>query len=141
MVGAHLDQCAEFRRVFAELGDVNVALKGIVAPIVLGPVAVAYPASAAGKGSAGAWIAARLGWLRHAPKGQQAWTMRGPRFSAFAQPLSAHPAVSFPAANAPYLVGVVTAAAPLVPPAPPAPATTLPSTPQHPPARCPAPPA
>ena len=51
------------------------------------------------------------------------WTMRGPRFSAFAQPLSAHPAVSFPAMNAPYLVGVVTAAAPLVPPAPPAPTT------------------
>ena len=53
VVGAHLDQCAECRRVFAELGDVNVALKGIVAPIVLGPAAVAYLASAAGKGSAG----------------------------------------------------------------------------------------
>jgi len=64
VVGAHLDQCAECRRVFAELGDVNVALKGIVAPIVLGPAAVAYLASAAGKGSAGAWIAARLGWFR-----------------------------------------------------------------------------
>src|SRR5690349_19140102 len=72
VVGAHLDQCAECRRVFAELGDVNVALKGIVAPIVLGPAAVAYLASATGKGSAGAWVAARLGWLRHAPKGQQA---------------------------------------------------------------------
>ena len=31
-----------------------------------------YLASAAGKGSAGAWIAGRLGWFRHAPKGQQA---------------------------------------------------------------------
>src|SRR5580704_12132111 len=72
VVGTHLDQCAECRRVFAELGDVNVALKGIVAPIVLGPAAVAYLASAAGKGSAGAWIAGRLGWFRHAPKGQQA---------------------------------------------------------------------
>jgi RNA polymerase sigma factor (sigma-70 family) len=71
-VAAHLDQCAECRRVFAELGDVNVALKGIVAPIVLGPAAVAYLASAAGKGSAGAWIAGRLGWFRGAPKGQQA---------------------------------------------------------------------
>jgi hypothetical protein len=58
------------------------------------------------------------------------WTGRGPRFSAFIQPLAAHPAVSFPAANAPYLVGVVTATAPLVPPAPPAPTTTLPSTPR-----------
>jgi RNA polymerase sigma factor (sigma-70 family) len=58
VVGAHLDLCAECRRVFAELGDVNVALKGIVAPVVLGPAAVAYLASAAGKGSARAWIAA-----------------------------------------------------------------------------------
>ena len=72
VVGAHLDQCAECRRVFAELGDVNVALKGIVAPIVLGPAAVAYLASAAGQGSAGAWIAGRLGWFRHASKGQAA---------------------------------------------------------------------
>ena len=53
VVAAHLDQCAQCRRVFAELGAVNVALKGIVAPIVLGPAAVAYLASAAGKGSAG----------------------------------------------------------------------------------------
>ena len=72
------------------------------------------------------------------------WTVRGPRFSAFAQPLSAHPAVSFPAANAPYLVGVVTAAAPLVPPAPPAPTTTLPGPAPaglapYPPSPCPAP--
>ena len=71
-IAAHLDQCAECRWVFAELGDVNVALKGIVAPIVLGPAAVAYLASAAGKGSAGARIAGRLGWFRRAPKGQQA---------------------------------------------------------------------
>ena len=58
------------------------------------------------------------------------WTGRGPRFSAFTQPLAAHPAATFPAANAPYLVGVITAAAPLVPPAPPASTTTLPSTPR-----------
>jgi len=42
------------------------------------------------------------------------WTGHGPRFSAFTQPLSARPAVGFPAANAPYLVGVITATAPLV---------------------------
>jgi len=46
------------------------------------------------------------------------WTGHGPRFSVFTQPLSARPAVSFPGANAPYLVGVITAAAPLVTPAP-----------------------
>jgi len=42
------------------------------------------------------------------------WTGHGPRFSAFTQPLSARPAVGFPATNAPYLVGVITATAPLV---------------------------
>ena len=72
VVGAHLDLCAECRRVVAELGDVNVVLKGIVAPVVLGPAAVAYLASAAGKRPARAWIAGRLAWFRRAPKGQQA---------------------------------------------------------------------
>ena len=72
VVGAHLDECAQCRRFFVELGDVNLALKGVVAPIILGPAAVAYLASAAGKGSAGAWIAGRLGLFRRATKGQQA---------------------------------------------------------------------
>jgi len=72
VVAAHLDQCADCQQIFAELGDVNVALKGIVAPIVLGPAAAAYLASAAVKGSAGGWIAGRLTWFRHAPKGQRA---------------------------------------------------------------------
>jgi RNA polymerase sigma factor (sigma-70 family) len=40
MVAGHLDQCADCRRVFAELGDVNLVLKGIVVPIVLGPAAI-----------------------------------------------------------------------------------------------------
>ena len=60
VVAVHLDQCVECRRVIAEFGDVNVALKGIVAPIVLGPAAVAYLASAAGKGSA--VPGSRAGW-------------------------------------------------------------------------------
>ena len=34
-VAAHLDRCADCRGVFAELGDVNVALKGIVALIAV----------------------------------------------------------------------------------------------------------
>jgi hypothetical protein len=40
-----------------------------------------------------------------------AWTGRGPRVSAFTQPLTARPAVSFSAVGTPYLVGVITAAA------------------------------
>jgi RNA polymerase sigma factor (sigma-70 family) len=72
MVAGHLDQCADCRRIFAELGDVNVALKAIVAPVVLGPAAAAYLASVAGRGSAAAWVAARLGQVRHVVKGQHA---------------------------------------------------------------------
>ena len=53
-----------------------------------------------------------------------AWTGHGPRFSAFTQPLTARPAVSFSAAGTPYLVGVV-AATPLAPPASPAPPPPL----------------
>jgi len=61
------------------------------------------------------------------------WTGHGPRFSAFTQPLSARPAVSFPVAGAPYLVGVITAAAPLVNFAPPEP-VSRPTAGHHPPA-------
>ena len=60
------------------------------------------------------------------------WTGRGPRFSAFTQPLAAHPAATFPAANAPYLVGVITAAAPLAPSAASCPAPRSPLTREHP---------
>jgi RNA polymerase sigma factor (sigma-70 family) len=66
-VSAHLDQCADCQDVFAELGDVNVALRGILAPIILGSAAAAYLASTAGGGSAVGWLA----MLRHAPKHQQ----------------------------------------------------------------------
>ena len=71
-VAAHLDQCAACRRAFAELGHVNVALKAVVAPIVLGPAAAAYLASAVARGPAGARIGGRLGRFRRASKGQQA---------------------------------------------------------------------
>src|SRR5690242_5083120 len=70
------------------------------------------------------------------------WTGHGPRFSAFTQPLTAHPAVSFSAAGTPYLVSVITAATPLVPPAPPVPTTLsctrapAPRAPAGPPGRC-----
>jgi len=70
MVAGHLDQCADCRRIYAELGDVNVALKAIVAPVVLGPAAAAYLASAAGRGSAAGWVTARLAQVRHVAKGQ-----------------------------------------------------------------------
>jgi RNA polymerase sigma factor (sigma-70 family) len=74
VVAGHLDQCAYCQEVFAELGDVNAALRGIVAPLILGPAAAAYLASIAANGTAAAtaggasgW-AAKLAWFRHAPK-------------------------------------------------------------------------
>src|SRR5437899_10676054 len=54
---------------------------------------------------------------------------------AFTQPLSVRPAVSFPVAGAPYLVGVITAAAPLVNSASPAP-VSRPAAGHRPPAGC-----
>jgi hypothetical protein len=56
------------------------------------------------------------------------WAGHGPRFSAFTQPLSARPAVSFPTAGVPYLVGVIAAAAPLVIPVPHTPSVPRPAT-------------
>jgi RNA polymerase sigma factor (sigma-70 family) len=69
-VAAHLDQCPDCQQVLAELGDVNVALRSIVAPLILGPAAAAYLAAASR--SAGGGIAGQLARFRHAPKRQQA---------------------------------------------------------------------
>jgi RNA polymerase sigma factor (sigma-70 family) len=84
VVAGHLDQCAYCQEVFAELGDVNTALRGIVAPLILGPAAAAYLSSIAANGTAAAatggasgWAAARLAWFRHAPKQVQAATVAG----------------------------------------------------------------
>ena len=76
-VAAHLADCAECRAIYLELSDVNVALRGIVAPIILGPAAAAYLTSVSASASHGgvlAWLGGRLIWFRHAPKSQQAAT-------------------------------------------------------------------
>ncbi len=67
-VAAHLDQCEECRTVLAELGDVNVALKTIIGPLVLGAAAAGYLRT----GASGGWLAGRAAWFRHAPRRQQA---------------------------------------------------------------------
>ncbi len=72
-VAAHLTDCAECRAVYLELSDVNVTLRGIVAPVILGPATAAYLASAS-HGGVLAWLGGRLIWFRHAPKSQQAAT-------------------------------------------------------------------
>jgi RNA polymerase sigma factor (sigma-70 family) len=49
---AHMDDCAECRKLASELSDVNGALRGLIAPIVLGTGTTAYLAAAATKGAA-----------------------------------------------------------------------------------------
>jgi RNA polymerase sigma factor (sigma-70 family) len=62
-VAAHLDECADCSAVYAELADVNGALREIIGPIIAGPGFLALKS------------AGLFGWLdglRHAPKRQQA---------------------------------------------------------------------
>ncbi|WP_143466839.1 sigma-70 family RNA polymerase sigma factor [Lentzea kentuckyensis] len=49
---AHMDECAECRKLASELSDVNGALRGMIAPIVLGTGTAGYLAAAATKGAA-----------------------------------------------------------------------------------------
>jgi RNA polymerase sigma factor (sigma-70 family) len=57
-VEAHLDKCVGCRTLAAELADVNGALRGVVAPLVLGIGTAGYLAAGAGKAAAAASIAA-----------------------------------------------------------------------------------
>ncbi|MGW4215024.1 sigma-70 family RNA polymerase sigma factor [Lentzea sp. NPDC004789] len=47
----HMDDCAECRKLASELSDVNAALRGLVAPIVLGTGTAGYLAAAATSGA------------------------------------------------------------------------------------------
>ncbi|WNV90642.1 sigma-70 family RNA polymerase sigma factor [Umezawaea sp. Da 62-37] len=60
-VEAHLDECERCRALAAELSDVNGALRGFVAPLVLGIGATGYLAVSAGAGKAVAATAAAAG--------------------------------------------------------------------------------
>ncbi|MQA08638.1 MAG: sigma-70 family RNA polymerase sigma factor [Pseudonocardiaceae bacterium] len=61
-VEAHLDECDRCRALAAELADVNGALRGIIAPLVLGGAAAGYLATAgAGKAAAATVGAAAAG--------------------------------------------------------------------------------
>lgn len=65
-VDRHLDDCADCREVYAELMDVNVGLRGIVLPLVVGFGATGYLASVPGAAATGAW------WNRMSKRQQQA---------------------------------------------------------------------
>jgi RNA polymerase sigma factor (sigma-70 family) len=60
-VEAHLDKCDTCRALAAELADVNGALRGVVAPLVLGIGTAGYLAAGAGKASAAVSLAAASG--------------------------------------------------------------------------------
>ncbi|HEY4462134.1 MAG TPA: sigma-70 family RNA polymerase sigma factor [Streptosporangiaceae bacterium] len=140
-VAAHLKDCGDCQAVYAELTDVNVALRGIVAPIFLGPAAAAYLSAMAAKGGvlgALSWLGGRAAWLRHAPKQQQAAAAGGAAAAvaglvALALALTASTA---PVGPRPHPA----AAAPAPSAAPPAPAHR-PAPPHSAPAQVPPPPA
>ncbi|MDX8035284.1 sigma-70 family RNA polymerase sigma factor [Lentzea sp. BCCO 10_0856] len=55
---AHMDDCAECRKLASELADVNGALRGLIAPIVLGTGTTGYLAAAAATKGAAVTISA-----------------------------------------------------------------------------------
>ncbi|MFL1380717.1 sigma-70 family RNA polymerase sigma factor [Nocardiopsis protaetiae] len=64
-VDKHLDGCADCREVYAELMDVNVGLRGVVLPLVVGVGATGYLALTPGGAATGAW------WSRMSRRQQQ----------------------------------------------------------------------
>ncbi|MCE6999371.1 sigma-70 family RNA polymerase sigma factor [Saccharothrix sp. S26] len=60
-VEAHLDECTRCRALAAELADVNGALRGIIAPLVLGLGATGYLAAAGAGTAKAAAVAAAAG--------------------------------------------------------------------------------
>ncbi|RCV51369.1 RNA polymerase subunit sigma-24, partial [Marinitenerispora sediminis] len=55
VVDRHLDGCADCRAVYAELMDVNLGLRGVIAPLLAGPGAAGYLASLSAAPFASPW--------------------------------------------------------------------------------------
>lgn len=126
-VEAHLARCGDCRAVYAELTDVNTSLRGVVAPIFLGPAAAGYLAAV--KGGAG-WLAWPVHWLRHAPKQVQAAAAGG---LVAAAALAAVLGGVFSGPHGPQVRHRHSAIGRPGPTAPPAPQRGTPSAPHHPP--------
>ncbi|MET9227893.1 sigma-70 family RNA polymerase sigma factor [Lentzea sp. NPDC003310] len=62
-IDEHMDTCAECRKLASELSDVNGALRGLVAPIVLGTGTAGYLAAAATAGKGAAVGISLTSWL------------------------------------------------------------------------------
>lgn len=61
LVESHLDECGDCRALVLELGDVNHGMRAIIAPLILGSIAVAVLQGVGFGGAAGAIAAAGLG--------------------------------------------------------------------------------
>ncbi|WSG14553.1 sigma-70 family RNA polymerase sigma factor [Nonomuraea sp. NBC_01738] len=75
VVDDHVTGCAECNSVLIELNDVNRGLRVIVGPLFVGPVFAGYLAALAKAGAAAGGAGGLLhaiGWIRRAPKSQQA---------------------------------------------------------------------
>jgi RNA polymerase sigma factor (sigma-70 family) len=68
-VAEHVGGCTDCRAACTELHELNDALRGVLAPLMVGAVAA--------KGGLLGWFGARIAWFRHAPKHQQAATVGG----------------------------------------------------------------
>ncbi|WP_394620693.1 sigma-70 family RNA polymerase sigma factor [Lentzea sp. JNUCC 0626] len=62
-IDEHMDTCSECRKLASELSDVNGALRGLVAPIVLGTGTAGYLAAAAAAGKGAAVGISLTSWL------------------------------------------------------------------------------
>jgi RNA polymerase sigma factor (sigma-70 family) len=121
-VAAHLDDCTDCRAVYTELSDVNGSLRGVVAVIFLGPLAGGYLSTVARGGGAPAKLGL-LGWIRRAPRHQQA-AVAGGTLAAAAGVAAATVALAagVPAPAAAHSHRVAAAASPAAAPPSPVPA-------------------
>ncbi|WP_439656637.1 sigma-70 family RNA polymerase sigma factor [Lentzea sp. HUAS TT2] len=62
-IDEHMDSCAECRKLASELSDVNGALRGLVAPIVLGTGTAGYLAAAATATKGAAVTISAVSWI------------------------------------------------------------------------------
>ncbi len=104
-VETHLDECSACRALTAELADVNNALRGIIAPLVLGVGTTGYLAAGAGKASAVVSIAAGTGasaphWLGAAASAALLAITVGSGVDAPDRPVQATTAAEPPASSA-----------------------------------------
>jgi RNA polymerase sigma factor (sigma-70 family) len=109
-VAEHLRGCSDCRAAFAELHDLNDALRGVFGPLFVGALAA--------RGGLSGWLAARIGWFKHAPKHHQAATVGG---AAAVVAVAAGLALALTSAQSPAPQPRHLAAAPHPAAAPPAP--------------------